>query len=141
MRRLRMCANMFESSKKKSVEGGFTVEESWRNRWYPISILTIGKSKPSKEVIHSACPGGRSQCTEDMTKARNLVAKMTVELARRTAALIRQAKENLETASEYKLLMEEMSAPADQLVVMDCIGKRMQQAFDALDEAETKLTI
>lgn len=74
-------------------------------------------------------------------KARNLVAKMTVELARRTAALIRQAKANLETAAEYKLLMEEMAAPADQLVVMDCIGKRMQQAFDALDEAETKLTI
>lgn len=69
------------------------------------------------------------------------MAKMTVELARRTAALIRQAKENLETASEYKLLMEEMSAPADQLVVMDRIGKCMQQAFDALDEAETKLTI
>lgn len=69
------------------------------------------------------------------------MAKMTVELARRTAALIRQAKENLETASEYKLLMEEMAAPADQLVVMDCIGKRMQHAYDALDEAETKLTI
>ena len=141
MRRLRMCANMFESSKKKSVEGGFTVAESWKNQWFPISILAIGRSKQSTEATHSACPGGRSQCTEDMTKGRNLVAKMTVELARRTAALIRQAKENLETASEYKLLMEEMSAPADQLVVMDCIGKRIQQAFDALDEAETKLTI
>lgn len=69
------------------------------------------------------------------------MAKMTVETARRAAALIRQAKAELETASEYKLLMEEMAAPADQLVVMDCIGKRMQQAFDALDDAETKLTI
>lgn len=76
-----------------------------------------------------------------MTKGGNLVAKMTVETARRAAALIRQAKAELETASEYKLLMEEMAAPADQLVLMDSIGKRMQQAFDALDEAETKLTI
>ena len=69
------------------------------------------------------------------------MAKLTVEAARSAAALIRQAKKELETASEYKLLMEEMAAPADQMVVMDCIGKRMQQAFDALDDAETKLTI
>lgn len=74
-------------------------------------------------------------------KGRNIVAKMTVETARRAAALIRQAKAELETAVEYKDLMEAMAAPADQLVVMDCIGKRMVQAFDALDEAETKLTI
>ena len=69
------------------------------------------------------------------------MAKMTVETARQAAALIRQAKAELEAATEYKLLMEEMAAPADQMVVMDCIGKRMQQAFDALDDAETKLTI
>lgn len=141
MRRSRMCANMFENSKRKSVEGGIIVVESWLNRWFPISISDTGRSRQWKEATRSACPGAGSQCTGDFVKERNVLAKLTVEAARSAAALIRQAKKELETASEYKLLMEEMAAPADQMVVMDCIGKRMQQAFDALDDAETKLTI
>lgn len=136
-----MCANMFENSKRKSVEGGITVAESCRSLRFLTSTLDTGRSRKWKEATRSACPGAGSQCTGDFVKERNVLAKMTVETARRAAALIRQAKAELEAATEYKLLMEEMAAPADQMVVMDCIGKRMQQAFDALDDAETKLTI
>lgn len=69
------------------------------------------------------------------------MAKLTVEAARSAAALIRQAKKELETASEYQNLLEALSAPADQVLVMESIAKRMVSAFDALDDAETKLTI
>ena len=136
-----MCANMFENSKRKSVEGGITVVESWLNRWFPISISDTGRSRQWKEATRSACPGAGSQCTEDFVKERNVLAKLTVEAARSAAALIRQAKKELETASEYQNLLEEMSAPADQILVMESIAKRMVSAFDALDDAETKLTI
>ena len=129
-------------------------QEKIGGRWYysggkleepEVSYLDIGyREVEAMEGSYTFSVPGRGvpQCTGDFVKERNVrSAKSTVEAARSAAALIRQAKKELETASEYQNLLEEMSAPADQILVMESIAKRMVSAFDALDDAETKLTI
>lgn len=69
------------------------------------------------------------------------LAKMTAGAIKAAVRSIGIAKQQLDAAASYKDLMEEMAAPADQMAVAERIHGLVVEAYDALTEAEAKLSI
>lgn len=69
------------------------------------------------------------------------MAKMTAGAIKAALKSIGIAMQQLEAASAYKELMEEMAAPADQMAVAERIHALVGEAYDLLADAESKLSI